>query len=568
MLVVALASAFTIGQLAVGGDAASAATVNVGAIEAQMANQSGWTGQGAPGGTGSANPQANDCTRYGVAPVGTTTGAAPNTGGSNGSSPAYANGSTAWVSAGTTALVAHGRSGSATSTCQAASQGVALSNQSTIGFAPRSVGSVETGTIFNVGRMVHISRPVYNSNSWFRGDMNVRFLSTSLSYQWRLHETTNNATPESNPLNNDLLDFTNQISQQQVTVGGLRYTLIVFGFTAPQGANNTCNATVASTTNVINSFSTVEGTTTYGCLYASLEQVRTLTVVKQVAAPHGAPSSIPAFGFDASSTLAGSLWGSPFSLTPTSTGTAGSASTTRNIAVGQTVNIAERAQTAPWSFTSVTCVDGVGAPIGTVRGQSVTFDGDYSTSSAAAVPITCTFINTYTPRATLTLQKQVVTTGQPGALASPFNWTLTAQPQATTGQTAVSGEGQTAQTNTTPNPAITNQSVIAGTYALSETSDGSLRTNGYVSGPWSCFLTSNPSQPVPVTGGAVSLTNGQDVTCRITNTFQTGALEITKTVTTTLPVTGGTIAWTAGGLALILVLAGIVLVVIRRRRGA
>ncbi|MEQ6899336.1 DUF5979 domain-containing protein [Microbacterium sp. KR10-403] len=541
-LVVALASAFTVGSLVGGADAASAATVNVGSVQAQMANQSGWTGQGAPGSAdGSANPQANDCTRYGIAADGVTTGTAPNTGGTNGSSP-YQNGNTAWVSAGTTALVAHGRSGNDTSTCQAASQGINLSSQSTIGFSPRSVGNVETGTIFNVGRMVHINRPVYNSNAWFRGDMNVQFLSTTLSYQWRLHETTNNASPPEDPRNNDLLDFTNQISQQQITVGGLKYTLVVFGFTAPQGANNTCNATVTSTTNVINSFSTVEGTTTYGCLYASLEQVRTLTVVKQVAAPNGAPSSIPVFTFDASSTLAGSLWGSAFSLTPTATGSNGSASITNNLAVGQTVNITERAQTAPWSFTSLVCTDGVGNAIGRVTGQSVTFDGDYSTSDVAAVPITCTYTNTYTPRATLTLQKQVVTTGQTGALASPFNWTLTARPQSISGQGAVSGEGQTGQTNTTPNPAITNQSVIAGTYALSETADGSNRTAGYVTGPWTCFLTANPTQSVPVTGGSVTLANQQNVTCHVTNTFQTGRLEITKTVTTSPSggYTGGT----------------------------
>ena len=54
-----------------------------------------------------------------------------------------------------------------------------------------------------------------------------------------------------------------------------------------------------------NDFSTVEGTQTHACLYASLVQLRTLTVAKTVV---GSPPGTPSFNFTSTSALAGSAW--------------------------------------------------------------------------------------------------------------------------------------------------------------------------------------------------------------------------------------------------------------------
>ncbi|MDY0908519.1 DUF5979 domain-containing protein [Microbacterium sp. CFBP9034] len=535
---VALTLSFSVAQLTIGAQPAAAATIDV-TVQARMFTQSGWTSS-----NGTANPQAGDYFRYG-SNTGGTTGVIANPGGSAGTSgsPQFnTNGTSGLVGSGSTAWTAHGFRNQGQVNAQ-----LDLSNQSALGFAPSGVTQVTTGTIFNLGRMVHANRPLQLlTSSWFRGQMQVQFAGVTLNYQWRMNETSNTF---GDARDNDILDFTNQISTQTFVSGGITYTLVVVGFSAP-GAGNACPATVASAGTAVNTFSTVEDAVTYGCLYASVQQVRPVTIIKQVETPYGAPTSFPSFAFDSASNAAGSVWGNDFALQPTGAGAAGQATLTgRTYTVGENVTLTEGSQTAPWTFKSLTCRDGVGNPIGQVSGQSVTLSGDLSTNVAAAIPITCTYVNTYTPRATLTLRKTIVTTGQPGDLASPFNWTLTAAPVSIAGQSNVSGAGQTGQSNTIPNPAITNQSIIAGTYALSETAVGA-RTAGYVQdGPWSCFLTATPATSVPVVGGQVALTNGQNVTCQVTNRFQTGTLQITKTVTTSPAggyTAGASKAFTAG----------------------
>src|SRR5690606_111990 len=162
---------------------------------------------------------------------------------------------------------------------------------------------VETGQIFNLGRMAHKNNPVQATNQWYRGDMDIKFLGMDLSYTWQMNETPNSCS--GNNCADDFTNFLNQISPQTFVSNGLTYTLVIQGFVAPQGANNSCNATVTSLGGVINQFRTVEGTTTYGCLYASVEQVRQVTINKNVVSPYAtAPGQT--FNFTSSSTLAGS----------------------------------------------------------------------------------------------------------------------------------------------------------------------------------------------------------------------------------------------------------------------
>nr|WP_231980351.1 choice-of-anchor K domain-containing protein [Tessaracoccus coleopterorum] len=362
-----------------------------------MANHTGWSGAEA-----SANPSNGDCVRYGTASNTTTSGSASNGGGSNGTSDnSWTDGYTAWVSSGTTAYSAHGKPARA----RECSSGLNLGTQSALGFAPSDVSSFETGTLFNLGRMVHRNNEITATNRWFRGDMNIQFMDMNMTFKWRLNETPNNAEPSTNSANNDLLNFLNQTTEQTFTSDGLTYTLVVKGFTN-NGTDTSCPATIGSA-NPANQFSTVETKVTNGCLWASVEQVRNVTVKKVVESPYGtAPSQN--FAFTTTSSLAGSPWSAP--------GTASLAHNgffTRKYNSGEAISITEETQTAPWAFKSLACVDGAGASIGTVTGQTVTIPAGSATSNAAAANITCTYTNTYTPRATLTLVKAVTSTGQP-----------------------------------------------------------------------------------------------------------------------------------------------------------
>lgn len=259
---------------------AQAATITVPGgqdVQGQFQNHTGFTGA-APGGT--ANPQSSDDYRYGSASNGTISGTISNTGGSAGTSGAqYSDGWTGWMTSGNTAWTAHG-------SIDGAGGQLDLSDQSALGFAPASIASFNTGQYVNLGRFAHHNNPINVSNEWFQGDMNLKFMGMNLSYRWQLDETPNQCSGAG--CSDDFVNFINQISPQTFTNNGFTYTLVVQGFVPPQGANSTCTPTLSSVGNVINQFRTVENTTTYGCLYASVEQVRQLTVKKVVDSPYGA----------------------------------------------------------------------------------------------------------------------------------------------------------------------------------------------------------------------------------------------------------------------------------------
>lgn len=117
----------------------------------------------------------------------------------------------------------------------------------------------------------------------------------------------------------------------------------------------------------------------------------------------------------------------------------------------------------------------------------------------------CTINNNDSP-ATLTLIKTVNNTH--GGTAATADFTLKA-----TGPTTISG--------TTTAAAITNATVNAGTYTLSESGPG-----GYAASAWSC--TSGT-----LTGNSLVLANGQNATCSIANADIGPQLTLTKTVTNT-----------------------------------
>lgn len=179
----------------------------------------------------------------------------------------------------------------------------------------------------------------------------------------------------------------------------------------------------------------------------------------------------------------------------------------KNLLQGETVTIGEGVPADPrWALSNIACRTGTGAslPSGvvTVTGSSVRLNNVPAPPTAADGPITCTFTNTHTPKATLSLNKVVS-----GGSATPANFTLTAS-----GPTAISGPGGSA--------AVTRQSVTPGTYSLSEATN----VGGYVPGAWSC------DSGVAVTNATISLTDGMNVTCTVTNRYATGNFTISKAV--------------------------------------
>lgn len=507
--------------------ASEAGDFNFGAIQAQMANHSGANQ------TGARSAQEGDYVRYGILANSSTETWAPNTGGSDGtgSSPNWwTNGKSAWVGSGTTAYSAHG-----TNTCRwyggyypcspgIDTGGVALNTKSAIGFSPSNLTSAAPGTIFNLGRMVHRNNPISATNRYFVGNMNIKFNGATNTYNWWLNETENKHSEDTNPKNNDILKFTNQISDQTFQQNGIDYTLVVHGFTAPT-SGNVCPSTVDELGDVKNEFSTVETEVTYGCLYASIEQVRSLKVIKQTEAPAGLVSpTVPRFDFTSTSTLAGSPWATDFSLTPTGVGAGGAMSKTEKFVVGQTVSITEKNPTAPWNFTSLVCVDGDNKNIGTIDGQKFTLSGHIYASTAAEVPITCTYVNTYTPpNGTLTLVKKVV--NDDGGTATATEWKLKA-------------EGPDTIEGTTGSDSVTSRSVKAGSYALSELGG----PEGYDPSAWSCTGET-------VNDSVVTVASNAAVTCTITNNDKPATLTLVKTVNNSWngTATAGSFTLTADG---------------------
>lgn len=439
-------------------------------------------------------------------------------------SPSSGSGSTnvssAWVTSTGEARTAHGRPADGYQSCPTGM----VDTQSVLGFTPTSATSVETGTTFLLGRMRHLNNPVYTAadDGRFAGTLGITLDDTTMTFPWTMWETTNTQPcPAGIGWNNEGCDdqtaFTSQIGNQTITIDGIQYRLVVQGFT-----NNGTSATCSATPNgaYVNDFQTVERKTTYGCLYAQLSQIRTLQLVKDANAAADAPSSVPGFGFSTTSNLAGSPWaGGSLSLTPTLATNAQSAAQ-QILAGSETVTVTEVTPPAGWALTDLVCVDGVGQPVTgityDVGARTVRLANVPEASSAAAVPIRCTFTNVYTSRATLTLVKSV-TGGGPGAAA---DWTLTASRSGTpSGQ--ISGPGNTA--------AVTNQSVVSGTWTLTETPTGANSAGYQQQGAWVCVTSSGSS--VPVAAGRVTLADGARVTCTVVNRFVTGSFSISKTIT-------------------------------------
>lgn len=455
---------------------ADAATIPLSSIQAQVSNQHGTTGT-----------DAANCIRYSP-----TTGAGSSTT------------SSAFVSAGQEALTAHGypEGGNCPNRINSATQ-------SAIGVTPSSTASVTDGVPFLLAQIKHYNNPVNAPAARFTGDLSIilgGFDNTpTINYSWSMWETPNEASPcafPTGPNQNGCADqiiFDSQVPTQTLTRGGVSYRLIMNGFSPATGAS--CPTVQPANTGT--QYLTAEQATNAACLYASLVQIRSLRIVKQVVGASGITP--PAFAYTSTSSLDGSPWrAGAFTLAPTATTPA---STTKELLQGDTVSVSEAKPAGDqWTLTGLTCVDGTGAAVPEASTNlavgTVTLTNVGAPATISAGPITCTYTNTYTPKGTLTLQKTVN-----GGTAQPSAWTLTA-----TGPTPISGvAGSTA---------VTAQRVNTGTYTLSEAGS----PPGYVGGAWVC--TGAASQ----TATTVTVADGQNVTCSIVNRYATGQFRITKAV--------------------------------------
>ena len=476
-----VASLTTIVTVLVPAVPADAATVNIGTIQAQMSDHRGVN-----------NGTTGNCITY--APPGTST-------------------SSALVSSPNEAQTAHGYSGGS---CPST---LSTSSQSAVGFRPSAVTSANDGDQFLIGRMIHYNNPITANDEYFTGKLNTTlggFTSpNTLTFPWNLDETPNTG----GGCCDDIITFSSQISSVTLTQGGLQFKLVITGF-VPVANGTTCPAVPAGTP--VNQFKTVEGTQTHACLYASLQELRSLTIVKIVA---GSPPGVPSFNYTSTSTLDGSPWSNgSWSL--------GSGGTyTKELVSGNTVTVTEvDPNDDRWVLTGLTCTQysADGASQVPITGTTVNLAARQAVLTKVPAPlnaanpgITCTYTNTYTPKSTLTLVKVV----QSGS-AAPNLWTLTA-----TGSAASPPSGKIVS-GPSGSAAATNQRVPAGTYALTETGTGAAAT-GYVQvGDWVCKTAAGTT--VPVSNGSVTLpdqaaTTGA-VTCTATNRFVTGALQIAKVV--------------------------------------
>lgn len=245
--------------------------------------------------------------------------------------------------------------------------------------------------------------------------------------------------PDQTPDSDDVLTITKTTSDQTITVNGIPYRLVLYGFVP--NADGNCPATPPAGSTPVSTFTTKESQASFGCLYGSFSQERYVRVAKAVTSDsEQVGDAIPPFTF---TTRVGNGWdgmtGTPdttlvaadgfveagsFSdaqLTPTGYGADGTATSGYKAFIpgqskfviaetgpvlpgyspkpgyfGPTWETSELQGSPVWAMTDVTCLNGVGERVNVTR-DATTGGVDFSevapASSPAALPITCTFTN-------------------------------------------------------------------------------------------------------------------------------------------------------------------------------
>lgn len=390
-----------------------------------------------------------------------------------------------------------------------------LNVKSAVGFAPREVGSVDVGKEFALGYFVHVNNPIVGSGGsggqHYAATLNIKLtlngVEKTLSFPWTIHETPNNG-----PQPNDILNFTSTVAPVSFESNNLNYTLTIHGFTQNTGAS--CPAELTGGTPLSEQFITVEGQKTYGCLWASIEQVRKVTIEKKVEKAPDMVGEIPdtTFGFTTTGELS-NLWGTggKFSLKPKEA-TPATEVNENGYNTGKELKITEDTLGANWSLKSLSCkdADGHGAPIGSISEGTLTLAKGLAEADSAKVPIRCTYTNLYTPPATITLLKEVSS-----GTAAASNWMLSAthDAESVTGESGVSGK-------VTPNQE----------YSLTEKSKADFaEADQYELEAWSCSADKG-QLTFDANAKTVTPKPGQEVTCTAKNRLKSATLTLVKKI--------------------------------------
>ena len=245
--------------------------------------------------------------------------------------------------------------------------------------------------------------------------------------------------PGQTPFSDDILTIRKTTSEKTVMINGMPHHLFIYGFVP--NADGNCPAQPPAGVEPVATFVTKENRSSFGCMYGSFQQERYVRVAKAITEDsEGVGGTIPPFTF---TTRAVDGWsgmtGTPdttvvaadgfvadgsFSesqLTPTGYGENSSATSGYKAFIpgqskfviaetgpvlpgfspkpgyfGPTWETSELSGSPVWAMTDVTCLNGVGERVNVTR-DATTGGVDFSevapASSAAALPITCTFTN-------------------------------------------------------------------------------------------------------------------------------------------------------------------------------
>ncbi len=245
--------------------------------------------------------------------------------------------------------------------------------------------------------------------------------------------------PGQTPFSDDILTIRKTTSEKTVMINGIPHRLFIYGFVP--NADGNCPAAPPAGVEPVSTFTTKENTSSFGCMYGYFQQERYVRVAKAITEDsEGVGGTIPPFTFttkaigDWSATTGtpdttvvaadGFVADGSFSesqLTPTGYGENSSATSGYKAFIpgqskfviaetgpvlpgyspkpgyfGPTWETSELSGSPVWAMTDVTCLNGVGERVNVTR-DATTGGVDFSevapASSAAALPITCTFTN-------------------------------------------------------------------------------------------------------------------------------------------------------------------------------
>ncbi|AOZ71921.1 hypothetical protein BK816_00290 [Boudabousia tangfeifanii] len=437
-----------------------------------------------------------------------------------------------------------------------------LNKQTSLGIQPNNPGRVTAGKPFVLGRIRHNNIEVSylvngmdNTFKYLRANFKMRLGDKEDIFPWTQFETFNekvignppnetvlytcelgSVAPDGSgrgkgkvdPLqkhcSDDILTLSKTVSDKlSIVENGVKYDLNVRGF-VEAGPDGQCPEDPALSDNK-SKFITAEKKDTIACIYASFDEERPVKIAKQVERDGNAAVQIPSVNF--TKDIPG-LWETAYdTLTPSGWGEAGKAVSDRIINVvpnGENIKVKEERLVPArrgddgdgWQLEAIKCTDGVGQEI-PIPADKIDLDkGTIDLSaipaakSAAAIPVTCTFVNRYrttTPPPRLTIIKKVV-----GGSAQPSDWTFVAELQPRSAD-YVLHSGETKE-------------IAPGAYILNEYEG----PDGYEQfGDWECV--SDEGNGRLEKPNRVILDNGDHLTCTITNKLKASDLVLEKKLT-------------------------------------